>query len=95
MRIIKQTWRGIHYLPVVGDHPGTIWVVAFILIGAVAGGWHGALIGCVWVPVYLYGAYERAEYSDRHTPATMGRCNLCGEPYVGLALDCRCTNYGR
>ena len=23
-----------------------------------------------------------------------GRCNKCGEQYVGLALDCRCTNYG-
>jgi hypothetical protein len=22
------------------------------------------------------------------------RCNKCGERYVGLALDCRCTNYG-
>lgn len=21
-------------------------------------------------------------------------CNLCGEPYRGLAGDCRCTNYG-
>lgn len=21
-------------------------------------------------------------------------CNKCGEPYVGLAMDCRCTNYG-
>ena len=23
------------------------------------------------------------------------RCNICKEPYVGLAQDCRCTNYGR
>ena len=22
------------------------------------------------------------------------RCNKCGEDYRGLALDCRCTNYG-
>jgi hypothetical protein len=24
-----------------------------------------------------------------------GRCNICKEKYVGLAQDCRCTNYGR
>gem|GEM_PF-5081728 len=22
------------------------------------------------------------------------RCNLCGAKYVGLALDCWCTDYG-
>lgn len=22
------------------------------------------------------------------------RCNICGEPYRGLANDCACTNYG-
>jgi len=24
-----------------------------------------------------------------------GYCNICHEKYVGLAQDCRCTNYGR
>lgn len=24
----------------------------------------------------------------------VARCNICGEQYVGLALDCRCTHYG-
>lgn len=24
-----------------------------------------------------------------------GRCNICGHHYVGLAMDCKCTNWGR
>ncbi len=24
-----------------------------------------------------------------------GRCNICGHQYVGLAMDCKCTNWGR
>ena len=24
-----------------------------------------------------------------------GRCNICGEQYVGMALDCKCTNWGK
>ena len=24
-----------------------------------------------------------------------GLCNICGHPYVGLAMDCKCTNWGR
>lgn len=24
-----------------------------------------------------------------------GYCNICEEKYVGVAQDCRCTNYGR
>jgi len=24
-----------------------------------------------------------------------GICFTCGEKYVGLALDCRCTNWGK
>ncbi len=24
-----------------------------------------------------------------------GICNICHEKYIGPALDCRCTNYGR
>ena len=23
-----------------------------------------------------------------------GRCNICGHQYVGLAMDCKCTNWG-
>jgi hypothetical protein len=38
---------------------------------------------------------QRYLLTDGSVVEVGGRCNLCGEPYVGLAMDCRCTNYGR
>jgi len=33
---------------------------------------------------------------DIHYTYMSGRvCDICKEPYVGVAQDCRCTNYGR
>ena len=40
---------------------------------------------------FLMGRAVLREY-DR---MMAGYCNICGEKYVGLAQDCRCTNYGR
>ena len=35
------------------------------------------------------------ELSDIHYKHFSGRvCNICHEPYVGVAQDCKCTNYG-
>jgi hypothetical protein len=73
MHIIKQTIRGCGTLPHVGDHPGTIFLWMFLVLGAIAGldkGLVGGLMGMVImgsfaVPLYLIGAYDRAQYSDR------------------------------
>lgn len=66
MRAVRQTLRGIGYLPHVGDHPGTFWAAVLPLIGVAAGGLVGFLVMAVicW-PLYLYGAHDRAEFSDR------------------------------
>ncbi len=29
-----------------------------------------------------------------HETMSGSRCHKCGERYVGLAMDCKCTNYG-
>jgi hypothetical protein len=29
-----------------------------------------------------------------HTHFSGRVCNICKEPYVGVAQDCKCTNYG-
>lgn len=66
--------RGCGTLPHVGSHPGTGTVVALILMGIAAGskaGWRGMLLGGMlmavfFVPMYLYGAYDRARISDQH-----------------------------
>jgi uncharacterized membrane protein len=72
MRLLRQVLRGCGDLPGVGPHPGSFYLVAFILMGALAGarGHVGPLAGAlimaaVVVPLYLLGAYERAEESDR------------------------------
>lgn len=73
-RIIRQIIRGCGDLPYVGDHPGTIWIIAFIFMGGMAGasgGLWGFLGGAVFSaiffgPLYLYGAYERAKDSDNY-----------------------------
>lgn len=73
--MIRQCIRGTRDLPGVGSNPGTMWVIVWPLGGALAGIEHG-FMGAVWGvlvflalfgPLYLYGAYERAELSDRIT----------------------------
>lgn len=71
--VLKQIVRGCGYLPYVGRHPGTEFVVAIILIGTLAGaraGYLSAILGTVvttlvFGSMYLYGAYDRANTSDR------------------------------
>ena len=72
IRFLRQALRGCRDLPGVGPHPGSFYLVVFILMGALAGGrgYVGAVIGAlimaaIVVPLYLIGAYERAEESDR------------------------------
>jgi len=72
IQAIKQAIRGCGTLPHVGPHPGTFWLVVFVLMGALAGakgGWGGALTGglvmlSAYGPIFLLGAYERAKDSD-------------------------------
>lgn len=74
IKIFKQTIRGIGTLPHVGEHPGTGMVIFLILItglaGAQKGGWFGFMVASafaliVYGPMYLWGAYDRAQTSDR------------------------------
>lgn len=71
--MIRSIIRGCGTLPHVGEHPGTAWLIVFILMGALAGAgrgsWRGAVGGAIimaifLLPVYFYGAYERARLSD-------------------------------
>ena len=69
----RQTIRGCGNLPHVGEHPGTEMLILFIIMGALAGakgGLTGAIVGALFmglflIPVYLYGAYDRANLSDK------------------------------
>ena len=49
----------------------------------------------------IFGRQEKVVYikakdlADVYYTHFSGRvCNICKEPYVGVAQDCRCTNYG-
>jgi len=76
IRIIKQIIRGCGYLPGVGEHPGTMWLIVFILMGGMAGAMNqnynvlngivggSIFMGIFILPFYLYGAYDRANLSD-------------------------------
>ncbi len=68
MKIFRQIYRGCTTLPYVGEHPGTQMVIFFLAIcgffvlkmGLIA------LVGMIPVFIaYFYGAYDRANYSDR------------------------------
>ena len=73
MKWLHHTVRGCGYVDGYGDHPGTIVLLAFVLMGAAAGaqaGWRGAVFGAVAMlvvfgPMYLWGAYERSRESER------------------------------
>ena len=73
MKALRQMLRGCDDLPHVGSHPGTGLLLVFLVMGAFAGRHAGifgilggvAIMGIVFVPVYLYGAYDRANLSDR------------------------------
>ena len=71
--MLRDIIRGCGDLPFVGEHPGTMILFVFILLGALAGragGLYGMLGGAgimalVFLPIYLWGAYDRAKFSDK------------------------------
>lgn len=71
--VIKQCYRGTHYLPEVGDHPGTTMLIGWIILGLVASinkplefiVVANAINFLFIFPIYLFGAYDRAVLSDR------------------------------
>jgi hypothetical protein len=71
--VLRQMVRGCRDLPHVGGHPGAEYLLMFISLGAFAGA-NGGLVGVLGsaavmalfvAPLYLYGAYDRANLSDR------------------------------
>jgi len=65
--------RGCGTLPHCGEHPGTMWLVMFALMGAMAGA-KGGLVGvlggagimlAVFGSAYLVGAYDRSKTDER------------------------------
>jgi len=71
-QILKYTIQGCGYLPGYGYHPGSKFLVFFIILGALAGSSreNGTIIGGMIIvllfgPLYLVGAYLRAkEYNN-------------------------------
>lgn len=73
--VVKHCLRGTRTLPFVGPHPGNAWLVIIYAAVAVTGlsfddPVRGVLSGLaavtvVFVPMYLYGAYERSRLSAR------------------------------
>lgn len=71
--VIRQIYRGCGDLPYVGEHPGWPVLMFFICVGGIVGGERGGFTGALlgifaivvpMVPLFLTGAYERAELSD-------------------------------
>jgi hypothetical protein len=70
--MFKQIVRGCTDLPYVGEHPGVSTLIMFIIMGGLAGA-KGGLFGVIGgvslmlvfvLPIFLYGAYDRANESD-------------------------------
>lgn len=61
--MIRAIIRGMGYVEGYGDHPGTVPLIFFLLLGLVASrSWVGpAIMGLAFGPFYLWGAYERGK----------------------------------
>lgn len=68
--MIKQIWRGMGYLPIVGEHPGNAAMIFIICMGVIFSiisplpFWQIALFVLPWAIMYLIGAYDRACFND-------------------------------
>lgn len=70
--MFKQIIRGCTDLPYVGEHPGVGTLIMFVIMGGFAGA-KGGISGVIGgaslmlvfvLPIFLYGAYDRANESD-------------------------------
>ena len=74
IQIIRRTIKGMGYLDSCGDHPGTALLIAFILMGGIAGlnqsndmmgfATGAGIMGAFVAPLYLSGCYERGKIED-------------------------------
>jgi hypothetical protein len=74
IQTIRRTIKGMGYLDSCGDHPGTALLIAFLLMGGLAGlnksndimgfATGAGLMGIVVAPLYLSGSYERGKIED-------------------------------
>ena len=74
IQTIRRTIKGMGYLDSCGDHPGTALLIAFLLMGGVAGlnrtndVWGFAkgagFMGVFIAPLYLSGCYYRGKIED-------------------------------
>lgn len=69
MKTLARIYRGMRYSEKYGEHPGNVWIICFLLMGAIAGAdkdfFHslmGAIImAVIFGPLYLLGCYERGD----------------------------------
>jgi hypothetical protein len=74
IQTIRRTIKGMGYLDSCGDHPGTALLIAFLLMGGLAGlnksndirgfASGAGLMGILVAPLYLSGCYERGKIED-------------------------------
>jgi len=61
IQTIRRTIKGMGYLDSCGDHPGTLLLIVFLLMGFVKG---AAIMGVFFAPLYLSGCYDRGKIED-------------------------------
>lgn len=67
---LKRLIKGARYSDKYGSHPGTIWLINFVSMGAIAGAQSGGLAGSLGgaafmavflLPLWLIGCWERGD----------------------------------
>lgn len=69
MKTLTRIYRGMRYSEKYGEHPGNVWIIVFLLMGAMAGADKGLLhslmgaciMAAIFGPLYLIGCYERGD----------------------------------
>lgn len=58
---LRRLWRGAGYVEGYGHHPGTWWLVFFMILGVAAAEswWGGVCMAVVFGPLWLVGCWER------------------------------------
>jgi len=78
MATLRYIIRGCGYLDGYGEHPGTPFLIAMVVMGFVAGAQRGLLVGLIGAGVmlavfgsmYLCGAHDRGRSAARRAPTT-------------------------